>query len=87
VAFDPSKLILGDMTIEQATAAYAVAQTAYLAMLTGQQVVTAAYGQGDGMQTVTYRQVNQGALVQHMLMLKAIMNPGHHPRRARMLGF
>lgn len=87
--FDPSRTILGDWSQDDLKAALKSAQNALILLQSGQRVVTASYGQGEGAQSVTYTQVSRGALEQWILYLRAMTDPTHmaHPRRARLAIF
>ena len=52
------------------------AQAALQALVTGQQVTTASYSQGEGQRMVTYRRADVVALRAWILELQAAVNPG-----------
>lgn len=58
----PCNTMFTGMTQPQLLAALQSAQTAYIALLTGQQGVSFAYTQGDGAKSVTYKAADAGAL-------------------------
>lgn len=49
------------------------AQTAFNALMTGQQIVQVQYGQGDGNRMVTYKPPDMGALKAYIQELKAAL--------------
>jgi hypothetical protein len=87
--FIPASTLLGNWSQEALQAALLSAQTALVQLQSGQRVVTATYGQGEGAQSITYTQVSRGSLEQWILYLQAMVDPVNfrHPRRARTVIF
>ncbi|MEX3635966.1 gpW family head-tail joining protein [Paraburkholderia sp. BR14320] len=87
--FNQARTVLGNWSQEDLQAALLSAQQALVALQSGQRVVTASYGQGDGAQSVTYTQVSRGSLEQWILYLQGMTDPVNfaHPRRARLAIF
>jgi hypothetical protein len=80
--YDPSSSILAGYDPTQAAADLQTAQKAYVALCSGQQVVTVSYTQGDGSKSVTYRQTDIANLVQLIKQLQAQLGIVARPRRA-----
>jgi hypothetical protein len=82
--FDVNQTVLAGMTVPQLQAAYASAQAAYVQLMAGGKVVTAAYAQGNGSKSVTYNMTSAGGLLNWIGMLqKALGMPGMSRRPMR----
>ena len=79
--FSPRTSILAGMPRHLLEAKLAALQEAYLALSSGQQVVTASYTQGDGTKSVTYRQASLGDLVAAIKEVQAQLGIIHRGRR------
>lgn len=79
--FDPTGSVLAGLSTEQLQANLAAAQAAYTALMTGKQVATASYAQGDGSQTVSYRATDVGNLTAFIRLLQAQLGLICRPRR------
>jgi hypothetical protein len=64
------------MTDVQLQSALAAAQAAYVQLRNGTNVVSIAYGQGDGSRNVTYQQTDLASLRMWISELLAALNPG-----------
>jgi gpW len=87
--FNRQRTLLGNWSQDQLEAALLSAQNALILLQSGQRVVTASYGQGEGAQSITYTQVSRGSLEQWILYLQGMVDPVNfrHPRRAIPVGF
>ena len=70
---------LSGMTMGQLQAALTSAQAAYVELMTGAKVATAAYTQGDGSKSIAYMQADIGRLNQFIAQLQIAL--GMRPRR------
>jgi len=62
--------ILDGVSLSSLTSQLATMQQAYLALASGQQIVTASYAQGDGSRSVTYRQPDLANLTQSIISVQ-----------------
>jgi hypothetical protein len=73
------------MAVPALQAALAAAQTALIALESGQMVATVSYAQGEGNRSVTYTRADSGRLRQLIADLQAAL--GMRPRRAIGISF
>lgn len=79
--FRPNNSILAGMTVAQKREALKAAQDAYINLMTGQQLVTVTYTQGDGNRSVTYQQTSLSQLSMFIQLLQAELGMVTRPRR------
>jgi hypothetical protein len=84
--FDPNTSVFAGMSTPVLQQALASAQTALIALQTGQKVVTAGYGQGDGTKSVTFTQANIGDLTLLIRQLQQQLGIIRHARRRMSIG-
>jgi hypothetical protein len=82
VRYDPNNSVFAGLDPTTAQAALTSAQTALIALQTGQQVATVTYAQGDGSKSVTYRATDIAGLTQLIRQLQAQLGIVSRPRRA-----
>lgn len=71
-------------TRDQLIAARALAQAAYIELMTGSKGVTYSYAQGDGTKSVTYTQASVANLMQFIAQINQLIDgccPGRRPMR------
>lgn len=86
-SFNPNLSVFAGMSPTALQAALNSAQTALIALQSGNQVMTVSYGEGNGMKRVEYRATDTGALVQLITELQAQLGLRRHARRAFGLSF
>lgn len=79
--FDPNTSVFAGMSTPVLQQALTNAQTALIALQSGQKIVSASYGQGDGTKTVTYTQANIGDLTMLIRQLQQQTGVIHRARR------
>lgn len=84
--FNPNTSVFAGMSTPVLQQALASAQTALIALQTGQKVVSASYGQGDGTKSVTYTEANIGALTMLIRQLQQQLGIIHRARRPMPIG-
>jgi hypothetical protein len=87
MAFDQNHSVFAGMSQPALQAALAQAQTALIALQSGQQVANISYGEGGGMKHVTYRVPEMGSLVQLIGELKACLGLSDRARRGMRISF
>lgn len=85
--FTPDSTVLAGLTTPQLQAALASAQQAYIDLMTGKQVVTASYTQGDGAKTVSFKQTDAAQLTAFIRLLQAQLGIVCSPRRPARFNF
>lgn len=71
MSFNANRSVFAGMSSAVLQAALNSAQTALIALQSGQQVVTVSYGEGVGNKSVTYKAPDMGGLVQLINELQA----------------
>lgn len=79
--FNPNTSVFAGMSTPVLQQALTSAQTALIALQTGQKIVSASYGQGDGTKSVTYTQANIGDLTMLIRQLQLQLGVIHRARR------
>ncbi|MDE2469238.1 MAG: hypothetical protein KGL35_10975 [Bradyrhizobium sp.] len=87
MSFNQDKSVFAGMPPAQLQAALTAAQTALIALQTGQLVVTVSYANGSGNRSATYSRTNMGSLVQMIGELKACLGLASRARRGLRFGF
>ena len=80
-SYNPANSVFAGMTTDAKTALLAKAQAAYGDLLTGGKPVSVAYGQGDGMRTVTYTPASAGGLASLIAQLQRELGITRRARR------
>jgi len=87
MAFQVDKSVFAGMSQQALQTALGNAQSALIALQTGQQVVTVSYGEGTGTKHVEYRAPQIAGLVQLIDELKACLGMARHARRGLGISF
>lgn len=85
--FNPNTSVFAGMSTPALQQALTSAQTALIALQTGQKIASASYGQGDGTKTVTYTQANVGDLTLLIRQLQLQLGVIHRARRRMRVAF
>ena len=81
MSFNPATSILAGLSTQVLQANLTAAQTALHQLMTGQKIVTASYSQGEGSQTVSYRQTDAATLTAYIRLLQAQLGIAGTSRR------
>ena len=87
MSFNQDDSVFAGMPQAQLQAALSAAQTALIALQSGQLATTVSYANGTGNRAVTYTRTNMGSLVQLIGELKACLGLASHARRGLRVGF
>lgn len=85
--FNPNTSVFAGMSTPVLQQALTNAQTALIALQSGQKVVTVSYGQADGSKSVTYAQTNIGALTLLIRQLQEQLGIIHRARRRMRIAY
>ncbi|HEX7906849.1 MAG TPA: gpW family head-tail joining protein [Paraburkholderia sp.] len=85
--FNPNTSVFAGMSNPVLQQALTSAQTALIALQSGQKIVSASYGQGDGTKSVTYTQANVGELTMLIRQLQLQLGVIHRARRRMRVAF